>query len=57
MDCAVPSLLLKPDNTPYPLPGLGSKGVSLPYMANEKVEATLFMVLCWRLYQYFPLLL
>ena len=44
-DCAVLSLLLKPGNTPsLSLPGLGSKGASLPYMANEIVVATLFMV-------------
>ena len=42
---------------PLPLPGLGSKGASLPYKANEIVVATLFMVPRWRLYQYFPLLL
>ena len=46
----MPSLLLKPGNTPYPLPGLGSKGASLPYMANEIVAATLFMVPRWQLY-------
>ena len=28
---------------PLPLPGLGSKGASLPYMANGIVVATLFM--------------
>ena len=44
-------------NTPYGLSGLGSKGASLPYMANQIVVATLFMVPYWRLYQYFPLLL
>ena len=56
-DCAVLSLLLKPGNTPsLSLPGLGSKGASLPYMANEIVVATLFMVPRW-LYQCFPLLL
>ena len=27
---------------PLPLPGLGSKGASLPYMTNEIVVATLF---------------
>ena len=41
--CVVPSLLLKPGNTPF-TPGLGIKGASLPYMANEIVVATLFMV-------------
>ena len=56
-DCAVPSLMLKPRNTPYPLPGLGRKGASLPYMANEIVVATLFMVPRWRPHQFFPLLL
>ena len=55
--CAVPSLMLKPRNTPYPLPGLGRKGASLPYMANEIVVATLFMVPRWRPHQFFPLLL
>ena len=44
---ALPSLLLKPGNTPYPFPGLGSKGASLPCMANEKVAAALFMVSRW----------
>ena len=58
-DYAVPSLLLKTgDNTPYPsLAGLASKGTSLPYMANAKAAATLFMVTRWRQYQYLPLLL
>ena len=48
--CAVPSLLLKTgNNTPYPsLLGLRSKGASLPYVANEKAAATLFMVTRWR---------
>ena len=39
-----------------PLPGCGSKGASLPYMVDEIVVATLFMVPRW-LYQFFPLLL
>ena len=52
-DCAVPSLLLKLGNTTYPLTGIGSKGVSLPYMASEIVVATLFMVPRWRLCEYF----
>ena len=42
---------------PFPLLGLGSKGASRPYMANELVVATLFIVPRWRLYQYSPLLL
>ena len=57
-DCAVLSLLLKPGNTPsLSLPGLGSKGASLPYMANEIVVATPFVVPHWRICQYFHLLL
>ena len=41
---------------PLPLSGHGSKGSSLPYMANEIAAATLFMVPGWRQYQtcFFP---
>ena len=42
---------------PLPLPGLGSKCASLPYMANEIVVATPFVVPHWRICQYFHLLL
>ena len=34
------------------LPRPGSKGAGLPYVANDIVVATLFMVPRWRLYQY-----
>ena len=55
-DHAVPSGV-KTRQHPLPLPSPGSKGTSLPYMANEIVVATLFMVSRKRLYQYLSLLL
>ena len=48
--CAVPSLMLKPDNTPLARARRQGRGSAL--RTNEIVVVTTFMVSSWRLYRY-----